>query len=91
MTDEPKTPSQKRVKIWTPEDDRRAKHCAIWLQSCSRTHQLWCDCPDWTSHIKRCGGGENTGGVAGETDPGDEKRVLVDAFGGLVPGPGAER
>lgn len=89
MTDEPKTPSQKRCRFWTPEEDLRKKHCAIWLQSCSRTHQLWCNCGNWTSHIRGCGTGGDTGGVA-TGDDGDDG-IRVDEFGGLVAGPGAER
>nr|QYD01964.1 ORF2 [Torque teno felis virus] len=38
---------------WSAEDDRRKRHEAIWKQTCSRTHSLWCPCNDWTSHIRR--------------------------------------
>nr|UWX31899.1 ORF2 [Torque teno felis virus] len=48
---------------------RKKQHCAIWLQSCSRTHKLWCDCNNWISHIKWSGitgedsGHEGSGGL----------------------------
>lgn len=38
---------------WTPEDDRFQKHVANWLRSCSRIHDTFCHCHDWTSHIKK--------------------------------------
>nr|QYD02288.1 ORF2 [Torque teno felis virus] len=91
MTDEPRTPSQKRVLIWTPADDRRAQHCAIWLQSCSRTHQLWCDCGHWTSHIRGICASTADGDSTGAGNGDDGRDIRVDPFGGLVPGPGAER
>nr|QZE11931.1 MAG: ORF2 [Torque teno felis virus] len=60
---------------WTIEDDRRKKHEAIWKQTCSRTHSLWCPCGDWTSHIKpRCVTGDAggvDGGVKAANDGGD--------------------
>nr|QYD01982.1 ORF2 [Torque teno felis virus] len=56
-------------------DDRKKFHCALWLQSCSRTHKLWCDCLVWTSHIKGWQGLEDgDGGGAAERDQlGSEK------------------
>ncbi|AYP28924.1 MAG: ORF2 protein [Anelloviridae sp.] len=36
----------------TAEEERKKLHEAIWKKSCSRTHRLWCSCPDWTSHIR---------------------------------------
>lgn len=66
-----------------PEKERQALHCAIWLQSCSRTHQLWCSCGCWTSHIKGWRPtADEDGGVHG--DVGDGTEVRVDAFGRLV-------
>nr|QYD01943.1 ORF2 [Torque teno felis virus] len=41
-----------RSSAWSEEDDRRKRHEAIWKQTCSRTHSLWCSCGNWTSHIK---------------------------------------
>lgn len=72
-------------KALSLEEEQRKLHCAIWLQSCSRTHRLWCHCADWTSHIsRRCVGG-GAGGVRGGEEAasgGDDPKV--DAFGGLV-------
>nr|QYD02375.1 ORF2 [Torque teno felis virus] len=67
------------------EEEQRKLHCAIWLQSCSRTHRLWCKCADWTSHISRraCGGGAGGVDTRGEADCGDDG-PRVDEFGGLV-------
>nr|BBE36925.1 hypothetical protein [Paguma larvata torque teno virus] len=59
---------------WNRELERKKLHEAIWKQSCSRTHSLWCSCGNWTSHIRICGtgtdapGGDTGGGVTG---PGD--------------------
>nr|BBE36934.1 hypothetical protein [Paguma larvata torque teno virus] len=53
---------------WTGDCERIKLHEAIWKQSCSRTHALWCSCGNWTSHIKLCGGGSDAGG--GETGGG---------------------
>nr|QYD01808.1 ORF2 [Torque teno felis virus] len=68
---------------------RRKQHCAIWLQSCSRTHALWCDCGLWTSHIR---GWRPTHAADGDGDHGEtttvkidgEPTIKVDAFGRLV-------
>nr|QYD01904.1 ORF2 [Torque teno felis virus] len=52
-------------------DDKKKLHCALWLQSCSRTHKLWCDCPLWTSHIKGWqGSGESADGEKENSNPG---------------------
>nr|QZE11924.1 MAG: ORF3 [Torque teno felis virus] len=66
------------------EEEQKKLHCAIWLQSCSRTHRLWCKCADWTSHISRraCGGGG--GGVSGGAEAGTGDDIRVDEFGRLV-------
>lgn len=74
---------------WSDEDDRRARHEAIWKQSCSRTHQLWCRCSDWTSHIRkrwptdaRTDGAEGTttgGGGSGGNDGGDLDELVMAA------------
>lgn len=29
------------------------KKQAVWFLSCSRSHQLFCNCGDWTAHIKK--------------------------------------
>lgn len=57
--------------------------CAIWLQSCSRTHAIWCNCGVWTSHIKgwRPTEGDGPSVVA---DVGDGAEVRIDEFGNLV-------
>ncbi|BBE36922.1 hypothetical protein [Paguma larvata torque teno virus] len=58
---------------WNRETERRRLHEAIWKQSCSRTHSLWCDCGNWTSHIKLCdtGAGRGVGdGGSGAGSPG---------------------
>nr|UWX31896.1 ORF2 [Torque teno felis virus] len=67
-----------------PEEERRKLHCAIWLQSCARTHRLWCDCGIWTSHVKgwRPTEGEDVGGVTG--DVGDGREVRINEFGDLI-------
>lgn len=33
-------------------DTRRKLHEAIWKQSVSRTHRLWCDCGNFLLHFK---------------------------------------
>lgn len=38
---------------WTPEDDRFQRHVAAWLRHCSRTHDNFCHCHDWTSHVRK--------------------------------------
>nr|QYD01820.1 ORF2 [Torque teno felis virus] len=65
-------------------DIKKKLHCAIWLQSCSRTHALWCDCGIWTSHIRgwRPTEGDAVGTVHG--DAGDGESIRIDEFGGLV-------
>lgn len=70
-----------------PVDERRKQHCAIWLQSCSRTHALWCDCGIWTSHIRGWSAAiidpeDENGGAAADNGVGDV--VRVDEFGVLV-------
>nr|QYD01940.1 ORF2 [Torque teno felis virus]QYD01955.1 ORF2 [Torque teno felis virus]QYD01997.1 ORF2 [Torque teno felis virus] len=71
-----------------PEAERKKLHCAIWLQSCSRTHALWCDCPVWTSHIR---GWHPTGGDGDvEADTGAGDSVKIDAFGNLVDAAGKD-
>nr|QYD01874.1 ORF2 [Torque teno felis virus]QYD01889.1 ORF2 [Torque teno felis virus] len=66
---------------------RKKQHCAIWLQSCSRTHALWCDCGLWTSHIR---GWRPTHATDDENDGlvtvkiGGEPTIKIDAFGNLV-------
>lgn len=66
---------------WSEEDDRAKRHEAIWKQSCSRTHSLWCSCGDWTSHIR---GWRTTGdGGDGNRNAGDSG----DGNGGGDPGP----
>lgn len=68
-----------------PTAEKRAIHCALWLQSCARTHKLWCDCPVWTTHIKGwrpTEGDTDPGTVVG--DVGDGEEIRIDAFGGLV-------
>nr|QYD01883.1 ORF2 [Torque teno felis virus] len=64
--------------------DTKKLHCAIWLQSCSRTHALWCDCGIWTSHIRgwRPTEGDEPGAVDG--DPGTGDVIRIDAYGNLV-------
>nr|BBE36937.1 hypothetical protein [Paguma larvata torque teno virus] len=47
---------------WSAEADRLKRHEAIWKQSCSRTHSLWCNCGNWTAHIKLCDTGAERGG-----------------------------
>nr|BDU80035.1 ORF2 [Raccoon dog Torque teno virus 2] len=42
----------KKRPRWSKDQDLRAKHEAIWKKSCSRTHQLWCSCGDWVSHLR---------------------------------------
>lgn len=66
-----------------PQEERRALHCAIWLQSCARTHRLWCDCQVWTSHIRgwRPTAAEDPGVAA---DVGDGNAIRIDEFGRLV-------
>lgn len=66
-----------------PEKERLALHCAYWLQACSRTHALWCNCGLWTSHIK---GWQPTADEDGNVaaDAGDGTLVKVDGFGRLV-------
>nr|QYD01934.1 ORF2 [Torque teno felis virus] len=72
-------------KALSLEEEQNKLRCAIWLQSCSRTHRLWCKCPDWTSHIRRtCGGGGGDGVVGGEEAATGGDEVRVDAFGALV-------
>nr|QYD01961.1 ORF2 [Torque teno felis virus] len=66
-----------------PQAERRALHCAIWLQSCSRTHSLWCDCGLWTSHIKGWHPTTSEDGGAA-ADVGDGNEVRIDEFGTLV-------
>nr|QYD01871.1 ORF2 [Torque teno felis virus] len=63
--------------------DSKKLHCALWLQSCSRTHKLWCDCGIWTSHIKgwRPSEGDNPGHIAG--DVGDGTHVHLDGDGNI--------
>nr|BBE36928.1 hypothetical protein [Paguma larvata torque teno virus] len=73
---------------WNRALERYKLHEAIWKQSCSRTHSLFCNCGDWTSHIKLCGTGTgpgdgDSGGVAGiagiiDDDPGLEFTDVVD-------------
>lgn len=70
-----------------PESERVKLHCAIWLQSCARTHALWCDCGVWTSHIRGWRpyteeDGEDPGTAEADTGAGDS--VKIDAFGSLV-------
>ncbi|BBE36919.1 hypothetical protein QKL46_gp2 [Paguma larvata torque teno virus] len=63
---------------WSGESERIKLHEAIWKQSCSRTHALWCACGNWTSHIKLCGGGSDAGGGetgGGATGAGDIENV----------------
>nr|QYD02267.1 ORF2 [Torque teno felis virus] len=75
MTDKPLTLGR--------EEELQKLHCAIWLQSCSRTHALWCKCGVWTSHIR---GWRPTEGDDGDVvgDPRDGGSVKVDAFGNIV-------
>nr|QYD01922.1 ORF2 [Torque teno felis virus] len=65
------------------EQELAKLRCAIWLQSCSRTHAIWCSCGVWTSHIKgwRPTEGDDGGAAA---DVGDGAEVRIDAFGNLV-------
>nr|QYD01868.1 ORF2 [Torque teno felis virus] len=76
------TPARKKLRFWSPEDERRKLHEAIWKQSCSRTHQLWCTCGNWVSHINPCiiDVPDGDGGEDGGKDP----VVKIDAFGRLV-------
>nr|QYD01898.1 ORF2 [Torque teno felis virus] len=77
------------IELSILDAERKKKHCAIWLQSCSRTHALWCDCGLWTSHIR---GWHPTHAVGDAADGGDhvevqiagEPVIKVDAFGRLV-------
>ncbi|BBE36931.1 hypothetical protein [Zayintorquevirus viver1] len=56
---------------WNSAEEKRRINEALWKQSCSRTHRLWCECPDWTSHIKiwhtTTTGGGHGGGKEGDT------------------------
>lgn len=65
------------------EAELQKLRCAIWLQSCSRTHAIWCTCGIWTSHIK---GWRPTEGDGGEVtgDVGDGAEVRIDEYGNLV-------
>nr|QYD01826.1 ORF2 [Torque teno felis virus] len=65
---------------WTIEDDRYKKHEAIWKQTCSRTHSLWCNCGNWTSHIHKTQWCATTG-------DGDAGRGNRDGIDGDVAGP----
>nr|QYD01802.1 ORF2 [Torque teno felis virus]QYD01829.1 ORF2 [Torque teno felis virus]QYD01838.1 ORF2 [Torque teno felis virus]QYD01862.1 ORF2 [Torque teno felis virus] len=66
------------------EEEKSKIHCALWLQSCSRTHKLWCDCPVWTSHIKgwRPTEGDPVGHTVG--DVGNGGTVIIDQNGTIV-------
>nr|QYD01886.1 ORF2 [Torque teno felis virus] len=69
--------------------ENKKLHCALWLQSCSRTHKLWCDCGIWTSHIKgwRATEGDEPGTMAG--DVGDGTVVHLDGEGNITDVAGA--
>nr|QYD01865.1 ORF2 [Torque teno felis virus] len=81
--------SHSSLKHYSQDEIRKKQHCAIWLQSCSRTHQLWCDCGLWTSHIR---GWRPTHAEDGDGDDGNltivhgegEPPIKVDAYGRLV-------
>ncbi|QLG20787.1 ORF2 [Cerdocyon thous torque teno virus 1] len=45
-------PKVKAKVTWTPEQDREKRHQAAWLRHCAWTHDLWCHCHCWTSHIR---------------------------------------
>nr|UWX31892.1 ORF2 [Torque teno felis virus] len=67
------------------EKEKTAIHCALWLQSCSRTHALWCDCGLWTSHIKGWHPTDADPGVGGATArDGAGSEVRVNEYGDLV-------
>nr|QYD01979.1 ORF2 [Torque teno felis virus] len=76
------------IELSILDAERKKKHCAIWLQSCSRTHALWCDCGLWTSHIRgwhptHAGGDEDGDGLV-DVQIAGEPVIKVDAFGRLV-------
>lgn len=51
---------------------------ALWKQSCSKSHQIWCNCGQWQSHIKggalkgegSTGGGDTTQDTGTQTSGG---------------------
>lgn len=65
----PNTPSTSQ-KSFTEVDKRKRLHEALWKQSVSRTHRLWCDCGQFLNHFKVCVQPTTTEGAGGAADPG---------------------
>nr|QYD01970.1 ORF2 [Torque teno felis virus] len=57
-------------KAFTEVDKRKRLHEAIWKQSVSRTHRLWCDCGQFLNHFKICAVPTTTEGPGGSGDAG---------------------
>lgn len=69
-------------------DTRRKLHEALWKQTVSRTHRLWCDCGQFLSHFKGWQGStdEENGGDGGHKDAvdfgagvGERENEAIDA------------
>lgn len=81
MAEEDQTvPDVYRLAPYKKVPDTAPRNLGDFLEICHLTHSLWCDCPEWRSHIQGWQGGS---GLDGESTRQDGDGAEEDAEAAL--------